>query len=263
MSITADKSHKTAKIKSNFNLVLAVAVKDVKVRYKNSFLGIFWSMINPLIYLIVFSIVFSNVFPDIKNYPLFALTGLIFWVFFSTTSNQMLTSITSNKGILKSMNISPLIFPISTLISGLIIFLLSLVPFMIIMVLLGFTFSWVNLLIFPIIALLCLFLFGVSLTLATLNVFFRDVEMLWTSLIPALFYFTPIVYSFQLIPPQYIYLLKLNPLYHYFTMIKSVLYYNELPELNSAIIATVLSLIVVIIGMRTYKKFRAGFISYY
>ena len=263
MSTAAIKVPKSGHIKSNFNLVLAIAIKDVKVRYKNSFLGIFWSMLNPLIFLVVFTIVFSNVFPDIENYPLYALTGLIFWVFFSNTSNQILTSIVSNKGILKSMNVSPLIFPISTLISGLINFLFSLIPFMIIMVFLGFQFAWVNLLIFPILALLCLFLFGISLTLAVLNVFFRDIAMLWTALLPALFYFTPVVYSIKLIPEQFLPLLKLNPLFYFFTSIRSVLYYNTPPDLTSIAIACVLSLLAIIIGMRTFKTFSSGFISYY
>ena len=117
-------------IKNRLQLAFTIALKDVKIRYKNSILGYFWSLLTPLIYLVIFIVIFSSRF-QIERYPLYALSGLIFWNFFNTTVNMVLNSIVASSSILKAMRIPPLIFPFSSSLSSLINLSLSLIPFFI------------------------------------------------------------------------------------------------------------------------------------
>ena len=193
------------------NLVLTLAVKTLKLKYKNSLLGFLWSMINPLMYLLIFTFVFSNVFVDIERYPLYALTGLIFWSFFSNSSVQVIESIINSSGVLKSMNINKLAFPIGAQLSALFSLLLTMIPFVILMFLFGLEIGWETLLFFPILIIFSVFTFGISLFLSALNVYFRDVQLAWSSLLPAIFYSAPIAYASHLIPAKFEWLVRLNP----------------------------------------------------
>ncbi len=249
--------------KSYINLILTLAYKNVKVRYKNSILGFFWSLLSPLIFLLIFVTVFSSVFSDIENYPLYALTGLIFWIFFSSTTIQIIGSVLESAGILKSVNIPPIIFPISSLVASLINLLLSFIPFIILMYFFGFKVSFNTLWIFPVLLNLALFTFGFSLIMCSLNVFFRDIGMFWNSLLPAFFYFTPIAYSVKMLPEETKWILKLNPLFHYFENIRDVLYLNTAPSTYYLFTSTLLTITFLGTGIIIFKKLEKGFISNY
>lgn len=244
-------------------LVFVVAWKNVKLRYKNSFFGFLWSLFNPLLFLAIFTFIFSQAFPDIENYPLFALTGLIFWAFFSTTSNHILGSVVENAAVLRSVYVPPIVFPFSQLIAGLINLLISFVPFGVIMYFLGFEPNWVNLLVVPCTLLFALFTFGFSVCICAFNVYFRDMGMLWTSLQPALFYFTPIAYSYTLVPESMRWIIKFNPLYHFIELFRSVLYHNELPTQPQVLVCSALTLCSLFVGWLVFTKLKRGFIANY
>ncbi|MGH2413617.1 MAG: ABC transporter permease, partial [Brasilonema sp.] len=105
---------------STWEIISLLAWKNIKLRYQNSALGFFWSILNPLIFLLIFVFIFSQAFSDIKNYPIFALSGLIYWNFFATSSSQILGSVLEGAGILKSIAIPALIFPLSAIYAALI-----------------------------------------------------------------------------------------------------------------------------------------------
>ena len=254
-----EKRMKLKKTRSYWELVTAVAIKNVSLRYKNSVFGFLWSLITPLVYLAIFSFIFSHAFPDIDNYPLFVITGIVFWSFFSGASIQIMNSVVESAGVLKSLNIPVLIFPLSALIASLINLLLSLLVFFALMVFFGFHFSFVTILIIPAIVLFALFTFGFSLILCAFNVYFRDVGLLWNTLTPALFYFTPVAYSYKLIPLKFQWIVKLNPLFHYMELNREILYYNRFPLWTLWLINTFLAVVIMLLGLFFFNKLKRGF----
>lgn len=249
------------KIKANLNLLWILSLKNFKVRYKNSIFGFLWSLITPLIYLAVFTFVFSQAFPNIENYPLFALTGLIFWNFFNHGSRTAIDSIIASQGIIKSINIQTIALPASEVVTSLLNLLLSFIPFSILMFLMDAKVGFETLLIFVFIGFFALFTLGIGLFLCAFNVFYRDVGFLYNSLISALFYFTPIAYTSSLVPEKYLIFIKLNPLYHFIESFRSILYYNEIPSLSNWLIVALITLVSLSAGIIAYKRLERGFIS--
>lgn len=245
------------------NLVWILSLKNLKLRYKNSLLGFMWSLLTPLLYLAIFTFIFSNAFPDIDNYPLYALTGLIFWNFFSNATNTAIISVINSKGLLKSINVETVALPISEVVTSLINLFFSLIPFGILMIIFDASIGFETLFIFVAMLLFTLFTLGIGLFICAFNVYFRDVGLLYTSLTPALFYFTPIAYSTKLVPDQFQTLIKLNPLYHFMEMFRTILYYNQIPSLKAWGIVIGLTAVSFGLGLLLFKKLEKGFISNY
>lgn len=244
-------------------LVFALGMKTIKLRYKNSIFGFLWSMMNPMIYLMIFTFVFGQVFTEIDRYPLYALTGLVFWIFFSSTTIQVIESIINSSGVLKSINIPTIAFPLAAQLASLISLFLTLIPFLILMFLFGLKLGWETLLFFPILILFACFTFGISLILSAFNVYFRDMQLAWSSFMPAIFYATPIAYTSNLIPEKFLWILKLNPLYHFIGALRQVFYYNTVPSLSEAGLISLLGVIPLLLGMFIFRKLEKGFVSQY
>ena len=240
-------------------MVTAVALKNVSLRYKNSVFGFLWSLLTPLIYLLIFTFVFSQAFPDIENYPLFVLTGIIFWSFFSGSTVQIMNSVVESAGVLKSLNIPVIIFPMSALIASLINLGFSLIVFFVIMLFFGFRPSIVTLSIFPATIIFAAFSFGFSLILCAFNVYFRDVGILWNTLTPALFYATPIAYSYTLVPENFLWIIKLNPLFHFMSLIREILYYDRFPPVMMLITTSGIAILFMAGGIFIFNRLRKGF----
>ncbi|NEQ48867.1 MAG: ABC transporter permease [Leptolyngbya sp. SIO3F4] len=246
-----------------YYLITTIAIKSLKVRYKNSILGFMWSFLTPLLYLAIFTFVFSQVFPDIDNYPLYALTGLIFWTFFSSTTAQLTNSIVESSGVLKSINIPPIAYPAGTLIAQFINLMLTLLPFTVLMYAFGFRPQWSTLVLIPAMLFFAVFTYGLGLIIAAFNVYFRDVGFIWQVLTPALFYSTPIAFSSKWIPEQYLWILKFNPLFHFIELFRAILYYGTWgTALNWGVVAGI-SLAFLGLGYLFFKKLEPGFISNY
>jgi ABC-2 type transport system permease protein len=246
-----------------WGLIKELALKTVKLRYKNSVLGFLWSMMNPMIYLVIFTFVFSYAFPGIDRYPLYALTGLMFWTFFSTSTIQVIESIINNSGVLKSINVPTIAFPLAAQVSSIISLFLSLIPFTILMLVFGLKIGWETLLFIPILFLFACFTFGVSIILSALNVYFRDIQLAWSSFMPAIFYSSPIAYTTSVIPAKFLWLVKLNPLFHFITALRDVLYFNMVPSLAQFITIFLLAIVPLAIGGLVFKRLERGFVSQY
>ncbi len=242
-------------------LVSTLAVKTVKLRYKNSIFGFLWGMMNPIIYLIIFSVVFSKAFPGIDRYPLYALTGLVFWIYFSSSTIQVIESIINNSGVLKSINVPTIAFPLAAQLASLINLALSLIPFVALMFIFGMRIGWETLLFIPVLFFFTAFTLGVSLILTSVNVYFRDVQFAWSSFMPAIFYSSPIAYTTDLIPAKFVWVMKLNPLFHFITALRDVLYYNQVPSLASSILVILLGLVPLGLGFFFFNRLRRGFVS--
>lgn len=214
----------------NFHLIYHLTIKNLKLKYKQTALGFLWSLITPLFFLLIFNFVFSKAFQSIERYPLYVLTGLIFWQFFSNASNQAIQSFLQNAGIIKTIHIPLGSIPFAAVLTELISLVLALVPFTILMLFFGLKLGWIDLFLFPILLLFVWMIYNVSYILGLLNVYMRDVGILWNTISPALFYLTPIAYDTSIIPDKYLFFIKLNPLFHFFEAFRSILYDNELPK---------------------------------
>ncbi len=248
-------------VKGDLRLVHLLAIKLLKIRYKNSVMGYVWTLANPLIYVLIFSFIFGQIVSDIDNYPVFALSGMLFWLFFSTTITQTISCLIENARIIKAIAIPPVYYPIATIEAGLINLSMSLLPFVILMFTLGHSFSFYNFLIFPILILLGLFALSLGLILSALNVYFRDVSFLWGALMPALFYATPVAYPASFVPERFLWIIKLNPMFHFMEAIRASLYYGQLPTLESTLHMVAWSIALLPISLWVYNSLKRGFVS--
>ena len=235
--------------------------KNLQLKYKHSLLGFVWSFIHPLFYLLIFNFVFSKAFSEIENYSLFVLSGLIFWVYFSGSCNQLASTFIKNTSLIKSFQLKKIFYPVSEQLTELISFLAGFVLFIGLMVYLNLSINLSILYIIPIIILFSIFTFSIGLILGSLNVFFRDIGILWNTLNPALFYLTPIAYAIEIVPKDYAFYFKLNPLYHFFYIIRNVLHQGCAPEFYHSMYCIAITIITVSISIIIYKKTKNGFIS--
>ncbi len=249
------------KIQNLYQLVYTIALKNIKVKYKNSVLGFMWSMLHPLAYLVIFIFVFSKAFANVERYPLYALIGLVFWTYFNNSMNQIINSVINNASIIKTIALPNILFPMSAAFAEFVTMLISMVPFFILMFFFGLQITPVTLLIIPAIVLFAMFAFGVGTFLGTFNVFFRDVGILWNTLSPALFYFTPIAYLSNLVPEEYMVFVKLNPLYHYMELLRDILFYNRFPSTETILITSILAVITFVMGVLVFYRYKRGFVS--
>jgi len=224
-------------------------------------LGFFWSLLHPFLYLLIFLAIFSAAFPAIENYPLYVLSGLIFWIYFSNATSQLSIVFIKNAHLIKSFNISKTMYPITELGSELVSFLLGLIPFMILMYFLGLKMSLNIFYIIPVILLFSIFTFSVGLILGSLNVFLRDIGILWNTINPALFYLSPIAYSFKIVPEQFKFIVKYNPLYHFLELVRNVLYSGQAPDPHYVGRCLLITSVASLLAFFIYRKTRNGFIS--
>lgn len=235
--------------------------KDIKLKYRNSFLGIIWSMLNPLLIMVVLTFIFSNLFKNkIPNFPVYCLSGRLIYDFFAQATNQSMNSITSKSSLIKKIYVPKYLYPLSRVISSFIIFLISLVPLILIMIVTKVQFTKMTLLIlYP---LVCLFFIslGVGLVLATINVFFRDMQHLYSVVLLVIMYASAIFYSADIINPQYVAILNLNPILPVIQVFRDCILTGQITATYSWLLCAMYAIVSVIIGMIMFYKNQDKFI---
>ena len=245
------------------DLLFELVLRDIKVKYKKSVLGVLWSVLNPLLMMIVLTVVFSEVFKSsISNFPLYLITGQVIFNFSSEATNMSMMSVLGNGSLIKKVYIPKYIFPLSKTLFGLVNLVFSLIAVMIVFIFtkqnVGITVVLIPLLLLYIF----LFSFGIGLILASTAVFFRDILHLYGILLVIWNYLTPVFYPMEIIPDKYIIFINCNPLTYYVTYFRKILIYNEIPDLNLNLICLFISMISVIVGLVIFKKNQNKFILY-
>jgi ABC-2 type transport system permease protein len=230
-------------------LVYELVIRDIKVRYKRSVLGIFWTMLAPLLNMVALTLVFSALLrQQIQNYPVFFLTGSIFWAFFSqTTSSAALQSQDSNE-IAKRIYIPRSVFVLAAVGVGLVNLALSIVPLLVILIVTRFPLhaTWLFL---PVSVLVtALFAAGVALLLFTLASRFADVREMYLVLVQTWFFLTPIVYHPSIVPPRFRFVLWANPMYYLIQTFRKPIYDGVLPSASLLAASAALSIAVLATG---------------
>lgn len=242
-------------------MLRALAWKNVRLRYKSSFFGFAWSLLNPLLFLLIFLLIFREAFPTVPNYPVFALAGLIFWTCFATMSGHMAQALVDNAGVLRTLPVPPLVFPFAQALASAMNLMFSLVPLLLLLLWFGWRPAPVHLLALPIIVLFLVFVTGIGTVLCATNIYFRDVGLLWSALLPALFYLTPIAYPPELIPADTRWVFGLNPIYHYIGCLRAVLVDGVIPGMWSWLLAFILAAGSLLFGLFVHSRMRAGYVA--
>jgi ABC-type polysaccharide/polyol phosphate export permease len=245
------------------DLIIQLIRRDLVSRYKRSVLGIGWTMLNPLGTMLIMTIVFSRVFSQIKSYPVFVLSGLIVWNFFSQTTQHCMSSTLWGSGLFKSIYLPRTSFIISSIGTGIVNFGFSLVPLLLIM-LLTKTPIHLSALMLPVdLLLISFFSLGVGLLLSAYSVFFPDIAEMYTIVLMAWMYLSPVI-----VPEATIgsimngLLLKINPLYYLIKLFRLALYDGVFPPLSLVLSAAGISFAMFIIGWLVFTK-KSDEFSYY
>ncbi|MGH9938808.1 MAG: ABC transporter permease, partial [Blastocatellia bacterium] len=199
------------------DLVKHLIARNIKTRYKRSALGILWTMLNPLMMMIVLTFVFSEIFRGSivsKSYSAYALAGLLLWNFFAQTTLGAMSELVWGGGLLRRIYLPRAIFAVSALGTSLVNLLLSLVPLFIIILVTGVPIRPVALVLPGPIILTAMFALGVALFLSRIAAYFHDVMEMYQILLTAWMYLTPIIYPKEIIPERFRWLFKINPMYH-------------------------------------------------
>jgi len=244
-------------------LVKLLIRRDLKVRYRGSFLGYLWSMLNPLLMMTVMTVVFSHAMRvDLPNYPIYILSGLLAWNMFSQSINLGVRSFVDNAALLKKVRIPSWIFSSATIGSAFVHACFAFVPYIVIALATGFSFS-VGLLQLPLVMLLFyLFVQGVVLMIATLNVFFRDVGHVVEPILQIVFYASPVLYPVSALPEKYRVLLDFNPVSHYLRGFRSALYSFPILTVADWSAMAAISAFSLFLGSWVYNRGRDRFLYY-
>ena len=244
-------------------LLIELVKRDIKVKYKNSVIGIFWSFLSPLLMMIIMTIIFSTFFGGtIKNFPVYYLSGSLIYTLFSQGSTGALTSITGNAHMLNKIYIPKYMYSLSTILSSLVTFGFSTIILVLIMIATNASFSIYILYMFLPILLLIMLTIVAGLILATLNVFFRDVQYLYKIFTTMLMYGSAIFYPITIVPEKYQILFALNPLYAIITLFRDSFYFGTPYELYKVLYASVFSIVLLILGVVIFYKYQDKFILY-
>ena len=234
--------------------------KDVGGKYKNSFLGVIWSFISPLLQIAVYALVFQVILKsDIENYTVYLCCGLIPWQYFSSVVLRGAASIIDNGSIIKKVYFPREILPISVVTSEGVNFLISTV------IILGFViFGGIGLSInilwyFVILAIQYIVSIGVAFIVSSLSVYFRDLLHLLGIIIQLLFYATPIVYASSAVPAELQWLIKINPMAYLIEGYRNIFYNKMPPDFHNLLIALAMGIVLCVIGYFVFKKLEKRF----
>ncbi len=244
-------------------LIKQLVSRDFKTKYKRSVLGYLWSFLNPLLTMTVQYIVFSTIFRSgISNFPVYLLSGIILFNFFTDAVGQGLTAIVGNASLITKVYVPKYIYPVTRVVSCSINMLISVIPLLIVTLLTGTKITpAVFLLPFVLICLL-VFCIGMSLLLSTTEVFFRDTQYLWGIVSLVWMYATPLFYPENIIPAQFRFIQVMNPMYHYIRFVRTILINGCSPEPKAYLLCAASAILMCVFGAIVFKKNQDKFILY-
>lgn len=253
-------------------LLQQLVIRDFKVKYKRSILGVLWSVLNPLFTMLVLTVVFEGVMQlkgsaTVKSYPVFLLSGLLFWNYFSEATSLAMGAVVNNFNLITKVYMPKYIFPLSKVLSSAINFLFSLVALYVIILFQPVKVTWLHLFLPLDMIYLIIFAMGVALFLSAITVFFRDMFYIYGVLTTAWMYLTPIMYPIQVIQNSKYHwfmmpLMKINPMYYYITYARTIIMDGQLPSLHTNLVCLAASLLTLLIGTLFFRWKQDRFIYY-
>lgn len=260
MKNNARQRHSIKNIFEYKELIKNLVVRDLKVRYKRSILGVFWALLEPLLLMILFTVVFSILLRiHIEKYPVFVLCGILPWSFFSTALNYSTGSIAGNATLIKKIFFPREIIPITVIFSRLVNFLISLSLLFIFMIAFKTKFTYCLFYLPLIVGIQLLLILGLALFFSSLNSFYHDVGFILQFILFGLFYITPIFYPVTMVPERYFSLYMLNPMATIVHSYRNILFYGIAPDFNYLMISVVVSTFCLITGYYVFRRLEFRF----
>lgn len=241
-------------------LIKNLVISDLKVKYQSSALGFAWSMLNPLLMMLVLYLVFRNIFRlEQEHFDLYLLIGIIAWRFLANGTMTAITSIVGKPSLVTKIYIPREILTFSMTMSAFISSILEFTVLIPLLLILGASLSF-TILLFPFIhALYFLIVYGISLSLASLYVYFRDLNQIWDIVLQVGFYTAPIVYPLSLVPEKYMFYYMLSPITRLMTMYRDVLLYGTVPHVYDFIFVAGFGLMCLAFGSLIFRKLSPRF----
>ncbi len=239
---------------NSFSLIFQLALINIRIRYKSTYLGLLWAAIEPLLYFIVLYIVFTSIRSRSDDFAIYLITGIMFFHIFSRGTIGGLISLTTNSSILQSIKVNKEIFPIvATTAAGILAFV-SVGVFLGLFPVFQFMPSW-TIVLLPIPLLLAIFLIlGLSYFLSVVNVFVRDIQNLWQVFVHFFLFFSPIFWTIEEASGILLNIHAINPLGQLIELSHKLVTGNQIPPLNDWLYATSLVAVVFFIGYITFHK---------
>ena len=242
-------------------MIISLVRKDLRGRYKGSVLGFLWTFINPLLQLIVYTIVFSIIMnANYEQYYLFLFVALVPWMFFSSSVTDGAGSILKEKEMVKKIYFPREVLPISTVTSAFVNMILTFLVVFGVVIIAGRTINPLALLCLPVVMIveyiLCL---GIALIVSSITVYLRDLQYILGIFVMALQYMTPVMYGSDMVPDWAMPIFNMNPLTPVIEIYRDILYYKQVPQLSSLMLALGVGLLFIVIGELLFKKLQKGF----
>ena len=242
-------------------LLFELVSRDIKTKYRRSILGVFWTLLNPLLMMVILSVVYSQLFKfQIDNFPLYILSGQVIFNFFSEATNTAMSSIILSSSLIRKVYIPKYLFTIAKILSSIVNILASFCALLIVMIFTKAELHYsIVLAIIPMI-LIAILSTGVGLLLAAFAVKFRDLVHLYGVFTTALMYLSPIIYPMEILPEKVAMVVRINPITNILEIFRGVVMYNSMPGLEVVLMATIPSLLFLFIGFYAFYKKQDTFI---
>lgn len=262
------KVHVGGRLSKDRYILQQLVTKDFKLRYRRSILGVVWSVLNPLLMMIIMSFVFQYFLrSNLEHYSLYLIVGNITFALMNDATNGGLRSIIDASSLLKKVKVDRWVFPVQKVFSAAVNFAFSLIAVAIVMVFDG-VMPTIHVLWFVVgLVLVMLFSIGIGLFIGALAVFFRDMIHLWSVVLTAWTYLTPIFWDLSLLtnsnaPRIVVWIVKANPMYNYLEIMRSAFVYQNSPSVTVLALAAIWAVIALVIGITVFKKTEHKFILY-
>ncbi|HOE34328.1 MAG: ABC transporter permease [Chloroflexi bacterium] len=229
-------------------LLFQLIRRDLVARYKRSILGVAWTMLNPLGTMLIMTFVFSNLFKSVESYPVYILSGLIVWNFFSQGTNAAMVGLIWGGSLMQRIYLPRTIFGVSAIGTALVNLLIALIPLTLVMLITGTPIPLTVLFLPVSILLLTAFTLGFGLMLSALAIYFPDVAEMYQILLTAWMYLTPIIYPEEIIPERFLGLYRLNPMYWIVKLFRLPIYNGRIPTFSEVLPALAWSIGFLIVG---------------
>ena len=242
-------------------LLNELVARDIKIKYRRSIMGVLWTLLNPLLMMIVLSVVFSNLFKfRIENFPLYLLSGQLIFNFYSDATNNSMGAIIMNAPLIKKVYVPKYLFVLSRVASSVINLMASFTALLFVMAAMRAELHWTAFLSVIPMCMLVVFSLGVSLILSAVVVKFRDIMHLYSVFITALMYLTPVIYPMSILPHWMVYVVWANPITNYLDMFRDLMLYNSLPHLWQLGLGVLEAVVALVIGLIVFYKKQDEFI---
>lgn len=244
-------------------MIFSLVKRDLRGRYKGSALGFLWTFINPLLQLLVYTMVFSVIMRSgIKDYYMFLFVALVPWIFFSTSLTGGASCIIAQQDMVKKIYFPREVLPIAHVTSQFINMLLSFIVIFAVLIVSGYPLRLQALLCLPVIMLVEYVLaLGITMVVAAVTVYLRDVEYILGILTMAWQFLTPVMYSVDMVPEQIRKVFYLNPMTSVIIAYRNILYEGQVPQLGTLLSATMIGVVILAIGWALFHHLQKHFVE--